>query len=107
MKNIICTIVLYLSFSLLHAQDTAQHTLAILNIDRVHEYATVDYNNGEQTDLWKLLHLKMKMSRHDITFRCLEFLIKRGYDLAGGPMWTADLVPSQTVEYTLVRKRIN
>lgn len=58
MKNIICTIVLYLSFSLLHAQDTAHHTIAILNIDRVHEYAIVDYNNGEQTDLWKLLHLK-------------------------------------------------
>ncbi|MCW3124760.1 MAG: hypothetical protein JWO03_418 [Bacteroidetes bacterium] len=88
-----------------HGQDTLKYHYAILNLDRVHEYANVEYNNGYNEDLWKKLRLSLKQSRHEIIFKCFEYLNDNRYEYAGGEFFTSSMAPEGTTEYIFKRKR--
>ena len=107
MKKTLCAIILLAGISQLQAQDTARYFYAILNVDRVGEYANVEYSNGFQEDIWKKLNLKMKLSRHEIIFRCFEYLNEQHYEFTGGESSTGGTAPVQTSEYIFKRKRFD
>ena len=105
MKRILLFTCLVIGASQMRAQDTVRYFYAILNVDRVHEYANVEYSNGFQEDLWKKLHLTLKNTRHEVLFRCFEYLNESSYDYTGGELATGIMVPSDTNEYIFKRRK--
>ena len=94
------------------SQDTLRYQYATLEVDMPNIILNVEYNNGYTEDLMTKLKLSKKEGRHQLVFRCFEYLNNNGYEMVNGSQYQKwdkilGVMTYNQVEYIFKRKIIS